>query len=51
MPYNAFVAFKSNFEEPTMDEGFDEIKHVNWVFEGSDEERSRWNMWLQLDGK
>lgn len=51
LPYTAFTSFKSSYEEPTLSEGFKEIKRVNWVFEGSAEERERWNMWLQIDGK
>lgn len=39
------------YEEPKMTEGFAEIRKVNWVFEGSEEEQKRWNMWLQIDGK
>jgi bifunctional polynucleotide phosphatase/kinase len=51
VPYNAFTMFKAQYEEPIITEGFKELRYVNWVFEGSDEERRRWNMWLQLDGK
>ena len=51
VPWNAFTAFRAKYEEPKDEEGFQEIRRVNWVFEGSDEERARWNMWLQLEGK
>ena len=34
-----------------MDEGFSEVRKVNWVFEGDEEARRRWSMWLQVDGK
>lgn len=34
-----------------MDEGFDELQIVQWEFEGNKEERKRWSMWLQIDGK
>ena len=51
VPYSAFANFKSTYEEPTLAEGFAEIKTVNWKFEGSDEARERWSMWLQIDGK
>lgn len=47
----AFTSFKNGFEEPAAEEGFREIKRVNWVFEGGEEERRRWGMWLQVDGK
>lgn len=51
LPYNAFTSFRASYEEPKLDEGFQEVRQVNWVFEGSDEERRRWNMWLQIEGK
>jgi len=51
LPYNAFTGFRAQYEEPSLSEGFAEIKQVNWIFEGTDEERMRWSMWLQIDGK
>ncbi|KAJ8488116.1 hypothetical protein ONZ45_g14072 [Pleurotus djamor] len=51
VPYLAFTGFRSAFEEPEMDEGFDEVKKINFVWEGGEEERKRWEMWLQVDGK
>ena len=51
VPYSAFANFKSTYEEPTLAEGFSEIKTVNWKFEGGDDARERWSMWLQIDGK
>lgn len=45
------VSFREAYEEPTLVEGFTEIKRVNFVFEGDEEERRRWGMWLQIDGK
>ena len=51
VPYLAFLNFKEAYEEPLLNEGFSRIDTVNWVFEGSDEERRRWSMWLQIDGK
>ncbi|KAK7466961.1 DNA kinase/phosphatase Pnk1 [Stygiomarasmius scandens] len=51
LPYLAFTSFKSSFEEPELPEGFTEIRQVNWSFEGTEEERKHWNMWLQVDGK
>ncbi|KAJ8585213.1 PNK3P-domain-containing protein [Rhizopogon salebrosus TDB-379] len=51
LPYLAFIGFRDNCEEPQLTEGFSEIIKVNWVFEGSEEERKRWSMWLQIDGK
>ncbi|KAI0710408.1 PNK3P-domain-containing protein [Cerioporus squamosus] len=51
LPYNAFTSFRANFQEPTVDEGFYEVRTVNWQFEGDEEARKRWSMWLQIDGK
>lgn len=51
VPYSAYAGFRTQYEEPQLDEGFAEIKGVNWVFEGDEEERRRWSMWLQIDGK
>ncbi len=51
VPYLAFTGYRAAFEEPEVDEGFDEIRQVNWVFEGDEEERKKWGMWLQVEGK
>ncbi|KAA1478773.1 PNK3P-domain-containing protein [Dentipellis sp. KUC8613] len=51
VPYMAFTGYSQNYEEPKIDEGFASIQHVPWVFEGSEEERRYWSMWLQIDGK
>ncbi|KAF8906030.1 polynucleotide kinase 3 phosphatase-domain-containing protein [Gymnopilus junonius] len=51
LPFIAFSGFRENYEEPLLTEGFSEMKKVNWVFEGTEEERKRWSMWLQIDGK
>ncbi|KAG1754169.1 polynucleotide kinase 3 phosphatase-domain-containing protein [Suillus lakei] len=51
LPYVAFIGFKNHYEEPQLTEGFSEIIKVNWVFEGCEEERKRWSMRLQIDGK
>ena len=50
LPYSAIVGYTRDYEEPTLGEGFSEIKTINWVFEGDAEARTRWSMWLQLDG-
>ncbi|CAG8602483.1 2952_t:CDS:10, partial [Paraglomus occultum] len=39
IPDVAYRTFKSRFEEPTPSEGFAEIKQINFIFEGTDEER------------
>lgn len=51
LPYSAFTSFLQSYEEPNENEGYSEIKRINWVFHGSEEEKSRWSMWLQIDGK
>ncbi|KAJ6623111.1 polynucleotide kinase 3 phosphatase-domain-containing protein [Mycena sp. CBHHK59/15] len=51
LPKVAFMTFKESFEEPELSEGFSEIKKVNWVFCGTEEERMAWSKWLQIDGK
>lgn len=51
MPYGAFTGFRADFEEPEVGEGFAEVRMVNFVFEGDEEARRRWGMWLQTDGK
>ena len=51
LPYNAFTMFRASYEQPRLEEGFAEIKEVNWTFEGNEDEYNRWKMWLQIDGK
>ncbi|KAH7927691.1 PNK3P-domain-containing protein [Leucogyrophana mollusca] len=51
VPYLAFLGFRDNYEEPQLGEGFSSVTKVNWTFEGNKEERRRWSMWLQIDGK
>ncbi|KAL1947501.1 hypothetical protein VTO73DRAFT_13225 [Trametes versicolor] len=51
VPYGAFTGFRADFEEPEVGEGFGEVRTVNFVFEGDEEARRRWGMWLQIDGK
>ncbi|WVO17508.1 polynucleotide kinase 3'-phosphatase [Cryptococcus depauperatus] len=47
LPAVAFSTFRSSFEEPNKEEGFDEVKAVNFQFEGSDEQRKKWNMYIE----
>lgn len=51
VPYIGFTTFRDNYEEPRLIEGISEIKKVNWGFNGTEEERRCWSMWLQVDGK
>ncbi|GAA5938592.1 polynucleotide 3'-phosphatase [Sporobolomyces koalae] len=46
LPDIAFSAFASNFERPTLEEGFEEIKHIQFKFEGTPEQRTKWERWL-----
>ncbi|KAF8163100.1 polynucleotide kinase 3 phosphatase-domain-containing protein [Crassisporium funariophilum] len=51
VPYSAFSGFRGDYDEPQLSEGFAEIRKVNWVFTGTEEERRYWSMWTQIDGK
>ncbi|GBE82578.1 Bifunctional polynucleotide phosphatase/kinase [Sparassis crispa] len=51
VPYTAFTSFRAQYEEPQLNEGFTQIRKVNWTFEGDEEQRQRWSMWLQIDGR
>jgi bifunctional polynucleotide phosphatase/kinase len=46
LPTLAFASYAKNLEEPSIDEGFDELKKVHFVFEGSAEERASWDKYL-----
>ncbi|KAF7302998.1 hypothetical protein MKEN_01262700 [Mycena kentingensis (nom. inval.)] len=47
----AFTSFKADYEEPQPSEGFTEVKKINWVFEGTEEDKKAWSMWTTLDEK
>ncbi|KAH8116055.1 PNK3P-domain-containing protein [Phellopilus nigrolimitatus] len=51
IPYTAFLSFAQGFEEPSVHEGFHDVKTVNWIFEGDSSKERFWKMWLQIDGK
>ncbi|KAH9029373.1 polynucleotide kinase 3 phosphatase-domain-containing protein [Lactarius hengduanensis] len=51
VPYTAIAGFADAYEAPSVKEGFAEVRDVPWIFEGSEEERRHWSMWLQIDGK
>ncbi|KAH9994624.1 polynucleotide kinase 3 phosphatase-domain-containing protein [Russula vinacea] len=51
LPYTALTGFESAYEAPSVKEGFSEVQDLPWRFEGSEEERRHWSMWLQIDGK
>jgi bifunctional polynucleotide phosphatase/kinase len=48
VPWLAYTTFRARFEEPELSEGFDKLDRVGFVFEGSEEERERWNAWIEL---
>ncbi|KAG8928212.1 hypothetical protein FRC02_007217 [Tulasnella sp. 418] len=48
VPWSAFSSFRDAFQPATLDEGYSEIKTVNWIFDGSDEEKRRYNMYLDI---
>ncbi|KAG1474590.1 hypothetical protein G6F56_000275 [Rhizopus delemar] len=45
IPVIAFRIFKSKLQEPTLNEGFSEIKHVNFVFDGNKTDFEEWKKW------
>lgn len=51
IPYVVFTSYQTNYEAPEVTEGLSEVVSVAWVFEGTDEDRKRWSMWHQIDGK
>ena len=46
LPLTAFGTFVTALEKPEMDEGFDEIRVVNFVWEGTEEQRRLWNRYM-----
>ncbi|KAG9038000.1 hypothetical protein FRB95_003393 [Tulasnella sp. JGI-2019a] len=48
VPRIAYSGYKNAFQMPTVEEGFSEIKTINWVFDGSDDDRRRFNMYLDI---
>ncbi|WVW80807.1 polynucleotide kinase 3'-phosphatase [Kwoniella bestiolae CBS 10118] len=46
LPALAFNSYASAFEKPSIDEGFDEVRGVNFHFEGSEEQRRKWDMYM-----
>ncbi|XAO22135.1 polynucleotide kinase 3'-phosphatase [Cryptococcus bacillisporus CA1280] len=47
LPYIAFAGFETAFEEPKKEEGFDEIRTVNFHWQGSEEQRKKWDMYIE----
>lgn len=40
-----YRTMKPKFQMPTEKEGFDEVKKINFVFEGSDSDKEAWQKW------
>ncbi|ORX47153.1 PNK3P-domain-containing protein [Hesseltinella vesiculosa] len=40
-----FNTYNSRFESPTLGEGFDEIKHIHFSFDGTEGELATWKKW------
>ncbi|KAI8638071.1 polynucleotide kinase 3 phosphatase-domain-containing protein [Parasitella parasitica] len=41
----AFRTFKSKLQEPSTAEGFEEVKKINFVFDGPDSDKEAWQTW------
>lgn len=41
----AFRTFKSKLQEPTTREGFQEVKKINFIFDGSEQDKTAWQRW------
>jgi len=46
LPGTAFSSYASAFERPEMVEGFDELRTVNSVWEGTEQERRLWERYM-----
>ena len=46
LPQVAFGSYAAQFERPDIVEGFDEVRSVNFVWEGSGEQRRLWDMYM-----
>lgn len=46
LPESAFVSYAVDFTLPTLKEGFDEVRTVNFVWEGTVEQRTLWDNYL-----
>ncbi|KAB5596503.1 Bifunctional polynucleotide phosphatase/kinase [Ceratobasidium theobromae] len=48
VPWLAYTTFRAHFEEPELTEGFTKLDKVGFVFDGNEEDRDRWNAWMEL---
>ncbi|WWD20754.1 polynucleotide kinase 3'-phosphatase [Kwoniella shandongensis] len=46
LPLLAFTSYAAAFEPPSANEGFDEVRGVNFHFEGGEEQRRKWDMYM-----
>lgn len=46
LPTGAFGSYKAEFDAPKRGEGYEEIRTVNFVWEGTDEQRALWDRYL-----
>ncbi|TNY24593.1 polynucleotide kinase 3 phosphatase-domain-containing protein [Rhodotorula diobovata] len=46
LPMAAFLGYKSKLEVPTLDEGFDDVKHIHFQFSGPPSQLDKWQRWL-----
>jgi bifunctional polynucleotide phosphatase/kinase len=45
LPLAAIYSYLQKFQEPCLEEGFEEIVRVDFVFRGTEEEREVWSLW------
>ena len=45
LPMSAIYMFANRFQEPTLDEGFEQIIKIDFQFRGTPQEQEIWNMW------
>jgi bifunctional polynucleotide phosphatase/kinase len=46
LPASAFWGYKNDYQAPHADEGFDEVRGVNFIWEGTEEQRRLWDMYM-----
>jgi len=45
LPMSAIYIFANRFQEPTLDEGFEQITKIDFQFRGTPQEQEIWSMW------
>jgi bifunctional polynucleotide phosphatase/kinase len=46
LPQGAFFTYTAAFEKPVLEEGFDELRVVNFIWSGTDEQRVKWDRYM-----